>query len=217
MINTLPQEEYSELISRLKDLFSQDGALHASKPCKLLISHLKNETTFFTDPASRGIHHVCVHGLLKHCFEVYDNFLMLCNHFAPSKNTTEEEAFLAAFGHDLAKTGIYTVVNKRVNIGGNWVDSDVFDYKDKWENNYNKNFALEHQTESLDRLYRICKDANLIPQWVANAIRYHHGPFAEVNLSDYDRAVCCDIRVSLLHIADNLSAQADKCKTAGTL
>jgi len=168
-----------------------------------LVAYLKNETDWFTAPASTQFHGNYPGGLLEHSLNVVrialHNFNFLVK-YKPDLEYLRESVVIAALFHDVCKTNYYTIaVKKKKDDNSKWVEYDSYKAEDK--------FPFGHGEKSA---YIIQKFMTLTDV-EALAIRWHMGATeASIHFGGSPQSFAYyqsmeNPLVRLVHVADMIS------------
>lgn len=96
-----------------------------------LLFYIKNETDFFTAPASTLHHGACEGGLLEHSLAVYDNMVVLMDTFFEKYDI--QSVIISALMHDICKANFYRqgFRNKKNDQTGQWEKVAVYEIHDQ--------------------------------------------------------------------------------------
>lgn len=152
-------------------------------------------TDFFDAPASTRFHHSYKHGLVDHCLEIYD-FMIKLSVPMNGVDINREDAFLLAFGHDMAKINFYKTATKYTKVNGKWIEYEGFEMTEDPN-------SFTHEPDSIYRLVKLIPDVDIK---IVQAINYHHGAFNEPNKNLFSSNCKINPYTLLLHTADMMSA-----------
>ena len=134
-----------------------------------LIYFLKNETDFFTAPASTNFHGNYEHGLLHHSINVLEYALTIFNYTLKKKPDLEylkESVIISSLFHDVCKVNCYSKEEKWTKDSkGKWVSYKGWVFKD--------DFPMPHGPKSVYLISKYMKLTN--PE--ALAISWHQGTY----------------------------------------
>lgn len=145
---------------------------------------------YFVAPASGQYHMNVPGGLAFHSYSVYKILTMKNKSYR--LGLPEDTVRITALLHDLCKTGVRKVVNKRVRMSdGKWVDRKAYDYVDK--------LPLGHGEKSVIMIQKYVK-LSVEEQLM---IRWHMGCFEEgCDRRAFNRAMELCPAVGALHTSD---------------
>ncbi len=154
-------------IAQAKENFDKILSLIKREGVNELVEWLKNETDFFSSPASTKYHGNFEGGLLIHSINVVRIALHIFNLIVKEKPELEylrESVVISALFHDVCKANTYVKEKKWTKDSDNkWKEYDAWVVKD--------NLPLGHGEKSL---YLLAKFIKLTPA-EAMAIRWHMG------------------------------------------
>lgn len=176
-----------------KSICDLTKAINTEKVSKIY-EYLKS-TDFFSAPASHAYHHSYEGGLAAHCSEVFINLGKLAGIIGP-ESLSNEDKYLLAFGHDLAKINFYELSSRNTKINGRWESVPCFSFTNRID-------TFDHEVDSMYRLMRLVPDTDFN---ILQAIRYHHGAFNDSTKGDYSKYCRSNPLVLMLHTADMMSA-----------
>ena len=198
---------------------------HINRPgSEEFLNFLKNESTFFKDPASSKYHLAYPGGLAEHSLHVYDRLQWLCINEAKINTKYALYTFnndsIAIVGllHDVCKIGTYkqTVQNFKnydtavVNSAKQHEVKSDANGKFIWDQRYvyqkNDTFPFGHGEKSV---YLINKYMKLTDE-EAMAIRYHMGSWNEWEKNDAGRVYEKYELALLAHMADEFATFVDE-------
>ena len=158
-----------------------------------LMNYIKNDTDFFTSPASTKYHGSFCGGLLAHSLEVYYQMMKLSHLYNYCKTPQEiESATLVSLFHDVCKINSYEVSVRNVkNPSGSWEAVPCYIFSNK------KDFGA-HGAESIF----ILTQHILLTREESIAIYHHMGAWDASKYDNPAQAYESNKLAWLLHIAD---------------
>lgn len=129
---------------------------------KNLLKWLKEESDYFFCPASSGNKHgTKFGGLLQHSYNVYENLLSL--NIRKNLGLTKNNLIVMGLFHDVCKANSYTLEDRWIKEGGQWVLKKIVSYSD--------DFPCGHGEKSVIILQRFIS----LTEMEIMAIRWHMG------------------------------------------
>jgi len=160
MIQQLSEEKKCELSKEFEDLLISTERENIGG----LLSWLKEDTDFFTAPASTNMHCAYDGGLLVHSLNVYK----LLNNFNKNiKCERGDSIIITGLLHDVCKTNFYTKSVRNVKTPGKreWTEQEAYQIEDA--------FPLGHGEKSVYLIMRYIA----LTEEEAVAIRWHMGGY----------------------------------------
>jgi hypothetical protein len=194
----------AEYAAFVRSLYTQTLARPPEDPIFKLLDHYenKNESDFYTAPASTHFHgaHEC--GLIKHSLLVTANAI----HLSPAiigENVDNYNLITASLFHDLCKVNMYQVKmrNAKNDKTGEWEKVPFYSVRDDY-------LVLGHGIESMLRINEFVS----LPQAWNYAVRWHMGAYdlSPSDSSAMKKALETFREVLLLQTADLEAAMLDE-------